>query len=436
VKISIWKLIGSLFLLALLGFCLWIFSRIEYVDQEIRTGFQGAAARNPLLAAGRLSEYYGAVAHYVPAYSKPPRSAATLVFTAPRHQLSEEQNGALLNWVTATGGHLIIAPQPLQDRGKAGRKNKKKEEAFRDSLLDSLDISVRYLPAESDKEQQPKTGESPGEHDPDEAIESFQELLRQIGRPEWAKKPQTIELPDGTHLKARLNPRLRLDDLEEGSDWRITDPASKSLEEKGDYGLSYVLGKGRVTVLASLDFIKNDMIGEDDDAALFVTLVSLAKGQDIWFAYGSDVPALWRWLVDYAWTVLIAAALLLIVWLWMISRRFGPLLPARSVARRSILEHVAASARYLWRGKQGQALYRTLCDDFYKRAYLRYPQWSCLSVQELSQQIVLFVHETRIQQLSALTEHDVEHLLDTSRPRNKKQFAVNSHLLDILRNKL
>jgi hypothetical protein len=254
-------------------------------------------------------------------------------------------------------------------------------------------------------------------------------LLRKIG-----SNLQTIELPDGTHLKAWFNPRWRLDDLEEGSDWWISSPDAG--REEGDYGLSYVLGNGRITVLASLDFINNDMIGKDDDAALFVYLVSLAKGQNIWFVYGSDVPALWRWFVDHAWAVLIAAALLLIVWLWMISRRFGPLLPARCIARRSIVEHVAASARYLWRGKQGQALYRTLCDDFYKRAYLRYPQWSCLSVRELSQQIVLFVQETRIPQLSALTEHDVEYLLDTSRPRDKKQFAVNSHLLDILRNKL
>jgi hypothetical protein len=434
VTISIWRLIGSLFLLVLLGFCLWIYNRIEYIDQEISTGFQGAAARNPLLAAGRLAEHYGAAAHYVPAYSKPPRSAATLLFTAPRYHLSEGQNDALLNWVETTGGHLIIVPQPLQDRGKDMRTSRK-EDTFQDPFLNLLNISVEYLSTESDKKRPPNIEKSPVEHDSDEAIESLQDLLRQIGRLN-RMEPQAVELPDGTQLKARFNPRLRLNDLVQASDWRIVDPIAKSLRNKGDYGLSYVQGKGRITVLASLDFINNDMIGVDDDAALFVTLVSLAKGQDIWFVYGSNVPALWRWFVDHAWTVLIAAALLLIVWLWMISRRFGPLLPARSVARRSIVEHVAASARYLWRGKQGQALYQTLCDDFYKRAYLRYPQWSCLSVQELSHQIVLFAHETRIPQLSGLTERNVEYLLNTNHPRNKRQFAINSYLLDVLRNKL
>jgi hypothetical protein len=353
VKISIWKLVGSLFLLGLLGICLWYYNQIEYDEKEVVVGFQGAAVRNPLLAAGRLAERYGAVAHHVPVYSKPPQSAGTLIFAAPRHQFSKGQNDALLDWVTATGSHLIIAKQSLQDRDKNKQPDRKKSEnTFRDSLLDLLDASAMVLPT------------------------------------------------------------------------------------KNDYGLNYVLGNGRVTVLAGLDFIKNDMIGKDDNAALFVYLTSLTQGQNIWFVYGSDMPTLWRWLVDHAWAALIAAALLLIVWLWMISRRFGPLLPVRSVARRSIVEHVAASARYLWRGKQEQALYQTLCDDFYKRTYLCYPQWSRLSVQELSQQIVLWAHETRIPQLSALTGHDVERLLDTSHPRDKKQFAAHSHLLDILRNKL
>ncbi|MDR2014633.1 MAG: DUF4350 domain-containing protein [Azoarcus sp.] len=464
-RISIWKLIGSLLLLA---FCLWIYSRVEYVEREITTDFQGIAARNPLLAAGRLAEHHGAVAHYVPAYSKPPRSAATLVFTAPRHLLSKEQNDALLDWVKTTGGHLIISPQYSQDRDKNMRWERKKNreknafQDFRDPLLDLLDISVKFSPAADDKEQQQKNGKSSGKEEPgkvknedvsdeddsDEAIEenssdkedsteAFLELLRKFGLPKWTE-PQTIELPEGTHLKAWFNPRLRLDDLEEGSDWRISEPAadSKNNGNKGDLGLSYVLGRGRITVLANLDFINNNIIGKDDHAALFVYLVSLAKGQDIWFVYGSDVPALWRWFVDHAWRVLLAAALLLVTWLWMISRRFGPLLPARSADRRSIAEHVAASARYLWRGKQGQALYQTLCDDFYNRAYLRYPQWSRLSAQELNRQIVLFAHETGIPQLSALTGQAVEHLLDISRSRDKKQFASNSHLLDILRNKL
>ncbi|MCL1825160.1 MAG: DUF4350 domain-containing protein [Betaproteobacteria bacterium] len=438
-KISVWKLISWLPLLLLLALCLWIFNSVEYVEEKITVGFQGSAARNPLLAAGRLSERYGATARYVSAYTKPPLSGTTLVFTAPRDRLTPEQNGALLDWVAKKGGHLLVSPQyQSQDIRHMKRKRNKTDQ---DPLLDSFGISVKYFPESDSKQQLPATGEPSAEpeqypRNPDGASEPYSYLLRQIIHP--ALKPQIIELPDGTRLKAGFDSQWRLEDIDGNSDWRISDPSANARKHKnkGDYGLSYKYGEGRVTVLANLDFINNGAIGNDDHAALFAYLVSLAKGQDIWFVHGTDVPALWRWLVDYAGAVLIAAALLLIAWLWMISRRFGPLLPARSVVRRSIVEHVAASARYLWRCKQGQALYRILCDDFYKRAYLRHPHWSRLSVPELNRQIVLFVHETRIPQFSSLTEHAVGHLLDTSLPRNENQFAADSQLLDILRNKL
>jgi len=434
VKISTWKPIGWLFTLLLLAFCVWIYSRIEFVDKTITGSFQGAAARNPLLAIGRLAERYGATAHYTPAYTKPPRSGATLVFAAPRHWLSTEQNTALLNWVAMQGGHLIISPHHQQRHNKRAGRNS--DRMTHDPLLAALKISARYLPVSDDKEQTSEAWESSVKLDPDETPQTLFELLQQIGKP--SLEIQTIKLPDGMHLKARFDPRLRLQAPEGNSDWRISEAPSDTgnPEHRGDYGLGTVWGKGRITVLANLDFINNSTVADADHAALFVYLSSLAKGQDIWFVYGTDVPALWRWLIDYAWTVLIAVALLLIIWLWMISRRFGPMLPARSAERRSIVEHVTASAHYLWRCKQGQALYRLLCNDFHKRACLRHPHWSQLPAQELYRQILLFAHETQVPQLSGLTEHAVEHLFDTSRPRGESQFAADSHLLDILRNRL
>ncbi|MCL2875184.1 MAG: DUF4350 domain-containing protein [Betaproteobacteria bacterium] len=405
-KISTGKLVRLLLLSISLLFLLWLYTQTETVEVKLPAGFQGAAANNPLLAAGRLIERYGAIAHYVPAYSKPPKPGATLVFTAPRYWLAQKQNDALLEWVEKKGGHLIVSLRSLQDFEenvllRPNRINDRETDFSQDSLLAFFGISVK---------------------------------LR-------SKAPAgSIELPDGTRLKARFQPfsSWLLEDSVKNSDWQISEPTAniENRENKGNYALSYTHGKGRVTVLTSLDFIGNRMIGEGDNAALFVYLVSLAKGQDIWLVYGSDAPALWRWFVDHAWAVLIAAALLLIAWLWMISRRFGPLLPARPAARRSIVEHVAASARYLWRNKQGQMLYQTLCNDFYKQAYLHHPQWGHLPKQELNRQIVLFANESRIPQLSGLTEDAVEHLLDASRPRNENQFTANSHLLDILRNRL
>jgi len=442
VRISVGKLIGSLLLLGLIAFFLWIYNQFEYVEKTIPSDFRGAAATNPLLAAGRLAERYGATAHFVPAYNKPPPSGAMLVFTAPRYWLDQRKNDALLEWVEKKGGHLIVSLHPSQSRSKNSRATRKSsEESFKDPLLGYLGISTHSFERDDEEEDEDQTTamqnllERFGRDDDEDQPTAIENLLQRT-----AKTPQAIELPDGTHLKAQFDPQLRLfEDPDEGklgtgSDWRVSEPGRNKGE--GHHGLSYKVGSGRITILTNLDFISNDKIGDEDHAALFVYLASLAKGQDIWFAYGNDVPALWRWLVDYAWVVLIAAFLLLVTWLWAISRRFGPLLPVRSVARRSIVEHVAASARYLWRSGQGSVLYQALCDEFYKRAYLRYPQWARLPEQELYQQVALFAHETRAPQLSGLNEHAVENLLNTSHPRDESQFAAHSHLLDILRNKL
>lgn len=415
-RISVWKITGSLLLLALLALGLWIYSQTEFVEVTIFDGFKGAAARNPLLAAGRLAERYGASARYVTAYTKPPASDGTLIFSAPRWWLTAEQNSALLDWAKK-GGHLIVAPQTARSRGKLPTRLKK-ENASSDPLLALL--GVHATPEPDDKK----------------LSNPVVDLSNKLNNME--PKPQTIQLPDGTHLKALFNPKFHLRDLGKSSDWQISDSGAdvRLRKDKSNYGLSFALDKGRVTVLANLDFLDNAQIGKLHHAALFVWLASLEKGRDIWLVHGKDAPSLWRWLIDHAGTVLIAAAALLSVWLWMISRRFGAPLPARSAERRSIAEHVAASARYLWRSNQGQALYQTLCDDFYKRAFLRHPQWSRLPFQELTQQIALFAHETGIPQLSGLTAQSIEDLLEARRARDEKQFAAHSHLLDMIRNTL
>jgi len=67
-----------------------------------------------------------------------------------------------------------------------------------------------------------------------------------------------------------------------------------------------------------------------------------------------DSPSLWEWLLQHAWPVLLAAALLLLAWLARIVPRFGPLEPEAPPVRRSLLEHLRASGRYVWsRGDAG-----------------------------------------------------------------------------------
>jgi hypothetical protein len=67
-------------------------------------------------------------------------------------------------------------------------------------------------------------------------------------------------------------------------------------------------------------------------------------------------PPFLEWVRRDAWPVLAAAALLLVLWLARIIPRFGPLVPDAPPVRRSLLEHVVASGRFLWSRGAGAEL--------------------------------------------------------------------------------
>ena len=110
--------------------------------------------------------------------------------------------------------------------------------------------------------------------------------------------------------------------------------------------LTFPMGRGRVTVLPSLRFLRNSAISENDHAELGWRLASTSVPALLFVRLTS--PGIMEWLASDAWPALLAAALLLLLWLARIIPRFGPLEPDPPPVRRSLLEHIVASGRFLW----------------------------------------------------------------------------------------
>jgi hypothetical protein len=94
----------------------------------------------------------------------------------------------------------------------------------------------------------------------------------------------------------------------------------------------------------------------NDHAALLWQLTRMTGDGPVWLVYAEDLPSLWRLIWEHARPVVWAAATLA---LWLIfagSRRFGPVLPAASSARRSLTEHIIASGWFDWRQGHGETL--------------------------------------------------------------------------------
>jgi hypothetical protein len=111
---------------------------------------------------------------------------------------------------------------------------------------------------------------------------------------------------------------------------------------------------GRVVVLGSFAFLRNILIGELDHAELGVQLASHKPGGALLFLRPPQA-ALGEWLLAEAWPVLIAAGLLLVIWLARVIPRFGPLAPADAPSRRRLGEHIVATGRFLW--SRGESAY-------------------------------------------------------------------------------
>jgi hypothetical protein len=107
-------------------------------------------------------------------------------------------------------------------------------------------------------------------------------------------------------------------------------------------------GKGRVSAAASFHFARNGLIGSNDNAEFLWELLQLAPSAELQVYLRPERLSLWGFLHQHAAPVLSTAAALLVLWLWRIAPRFGPVRPDAAPARRRLLDHLRASGRYYW----------------------------------------------------------------------------------------
>ncbi len=340
----------------------WFNKNFEYVSEIVEIGFQGKARDNPLLAAKRLLEDLGTPVNTVQ-YFPYLNQQDTLVLVDPG--FIENENQQLRPWIK-NGGHLIIASdEPLLS-------------AFDILFLDKTDDAIINT-------------------EPTKFI--------------WNNYPLHVAFDQNYYIETQ-------------HDYAYT----KTIRDKdGIHFLSVKYGTGILTILSDIAFIKNDKIGDYDHAYFLWQLVEDTV-EDIWLWYSlenndEEFPSLWILLWRNIWTVIISSTILLLFWLWLASRRFGPLLPSPPRARRRLLEHIEASGHFLWRHKQGDILLQSAKQALLKRIELVHPDWSSLSPSELSQTLA---------QISGLQAKDIEIAL-LSKNKNKLAFTQTIQIFSKIR---
>ncbi|EIJ41456.1 hypothetical protein BegalDRAFT_0538 [Beggiatoa alba B18LD] len=312
-------------ILLVMAIVIWFFQNYEYVTTIVYTGYSGEAKHNNLLAVQRFLRNQQVTVEVVNSSHvlKTQLQKNDVVLVHPRvFDVPKADIDFLLQWVKS-GGYLIL---PVGNTDMA--------ESYK-SLLEA--VQTEFL---------------------ENAVKKKQKIFESVAL--TFKDTQYSVLVDTRyHLKTIKTPRLRLE------------------SPHGDHTLLHQYGNGYIAVITNLTLIGNSQIGQGDHAAFFWRLLNFPRATTklYFFEILGSPPALWEALLKYAWMILVSSGVCLFLWLWIASRRFGRCFPEPSLARRRLLEHIEASAYYLWRHQQSDILLQQTRQAVLQRIEQIHPDW-------------------------------------------------------------
>ena len=136
-------------------------------------------------------------------------------------------------------------------------------------------------------------------------------------------------------------------------------------------------------LVSELDMLHNGSLDDADAVQVGEALLAPLLGRKrIHLFRGMDGEPFHVLLLRHGAPFFVPAFIALLLWLWMRSQRFGPLLPDLLPHRRALLEHVRASGEFLFRRGQPVAMHRALLARVQKRIDEREPTIAALPEPE------------------------------------------------------
>ncbi len=268
----------------------WFFEHFDRRTEFIDLGFSPEAHKNDFLAAERFLQRLGISAESRPGWRllRDLPSSQDVLLVSHLGTLSAQRQQQLHRWVEA-GGHLILTPP----KGKHSDR----------SFLQSLGVELR---------------ERPG----------FAKQASVLAR--------VVFSDDDQPLWMRFDPHYELIDRQQQATGVILSTDDRI------QGLQFSIGAGLVSVLSDLNAFTNRRIGEEDHALILARLTEVNESGKVWLLYAHRSP----WLGARLWAavpqVLLASGLFVLLWLWHLTGRLGPFLPAPQPSRRDWSDHFQA----------------------------------------------------------------------------------------------
>ncbi|MBU1331341.1 MAG: DUF4350 domain-containing protein [Gammaproteobacteria bacterium] len=336
----------------------YLLSHLQPYDEVVELGPSPEAKSNPYLAAEYFLRERGLNvqrAEGLASVRELPSVGQTLLLLGDRQRMTPRQAERLLEWA-AKGGHLLFVAERLWDeeRGESG-----------DLLLDRLGIQQHSSP--------PDDAEPDAETETDSAEQAAAETSP--AAEDASPYPQLTQL----YLENETAPAY----IDFATDFHLYDAENRAHAWANSAEATHLLqlyhGDGLISVLTDSWIWQTEQIAEYDNAWL---LWYLSQDSDVTLLYRAERDNLATLLLRHFLQALCALALLIALGLWHVGQRSGPLLPAPSLARRSLREHLRGSADFLLRRAGQPSLLQGLQHDILRRARRRHPGFERLAVAE------------------------------------------------------
>ncbi len=192
----------------------------------------------------------------------------------------------------------------------------------------------------------------------------------------------------------------------------------------GTHFMQFNVGDGMLSVLSDKTIWQSERAGQFDHAYLFWMLSD--SDTDTVILYGASMPSVFYLLWHHAAELIVICALWLLAWIYYRSRRFGPMRGINVAVRRSMAEHIRASAEYLWRYGEGEQLLALARQDLQQQMQ-RLPAINTLSTTDVWQ---------LMSERSGVAINKVAAALATARSGNEREFAVLMSTIQKIRNSI
>jgi len=361
-RISV-KLVLGLILLGVVGWILYV--SIEFYEETEESGWSIDALRNPYLAAQQFMNRSDIEVTDVDSLARLDElsSVGTLFFSDANQVQSPRQLEQVMDWLDV-GGNVIYSANSTASED--------------DLLLEEFEVQVDWADYETESKSEDKPfSETMREYNRQlEQGKTREEIARSLADDDISITRVTFGDDIGDievafdNSRVLSHPYIADTDYAEGKH----EPFSWSVSDSGVHMMQFEVGSGLLTIVSDPNIWNSYQIDLYDHAYL-LWLLSSEEGN---FAILRSVvrDSIWTLMKRNASELLIAAGLLILVWIWRMGYRFGCLVPRDLSRTRAMGEHFSSISHYLWHRRYGSYLIKPLRQQVLRRASLTLPEFS------------------------------------------------------------